>query len=54
MLTVGTGIYRADDVEEAVLTLRGSTQGPGDAAARERLHGFLSRPSSNRTANERA
>lgn len=53
MLTVGTGIYRADDVEEAVLTLRGSTQGPGDAAARERLHGFLSRPSSNRTANER-
>jgi ribulose-phosphate 3-epimerase len=46
MLTVGTGIYRADDVGEAVRVLHESTRGPGDQRARERLASFLSVPSS--------
>jgi ribulose-phosphate 3-epimerase len=46
MLTVGTGIYHAPDVEEAVRTLRDTTSGPADERARERLHRFLSIPSS--------
>ncbi len=45
MLTVGTGIYRAPDVEEAVRTLRESTRGPEDERARRRLRHFLSVPS---------
>ena len=45
MLTVGTGIYRAPDVPEAVETLRVSTR-TGDERARERLRRFLSVPSS--------
>jgi ribulose-phosphate 3-epimerase len=45
MLTVGTGIYRADDPAEAVQTLISSTAGARDAAARKRLEGFLSVPS---------
>jgi hypothetical protein len=46
MLTVGTGIYHAPDVGEAVRTLRGSTAGADDLA-RERLATFLSVPSSS-------
>jgi ribulose-phosphate 3-epimerase len=46
MLTVGTGIYHSDDVEEAVRTLRDSTRGPADERARGRLERFLSVPSS--------
>ena len=46
MLTVGTGIYHAADVNEAVTTLRRSTQGPQDEDARARLRHFLSVPSS--------
>ena len=46
MLTVGTGIYRAPDAEQAVRTLRGSTSGPQDERSRDRLRGFLSIPSS--------
>jgi hypothetical protein len=45
MLTVGTGIYRAPDVDEAVRTLRDSTR-EGDERARARLGEFLSLPSS--------
>lgn len=45
MLTSGTGIYHADDVNEAVSKLRTSTSGPADAVARERLQPFLSMPS---------
>jgi ribulose-phosphate 3-epimerase len=45
MLTVGTGIYHAPDVGEAVRTLRDSTRA-GDAEARLRLRPFLSVPSS--------
>lgn len=46
MLTVGTGIYRAPDVGDAVRTLRDSTAA-GDERARERLGLFLSLPSSS-------
>ena len=45
MLTVGTGIYHAADVDEAVRTLRDTTTGPADGRARARLHRFLSVPS---------
>ncbi|MGH3001479.1 MAG: ribulose-phosphate 3-epimerase [Gaiellaceae bacterium] len=45
MLTVGTGIYHADDAAEAVRTLASSTAGPADVVARDRLHGFLDTPS---------
>jgi ribulose-phosphate 3-epimerase len=45
MLTVGTGIYRAADVGEAVATLRDSTRGSLDERARTRLRRFLSVPS---------
>ncbi|MGZ5354309.1 MAG: ribulose-phosphate 3-epimerase [Actinomycetota bacterium] len=45
MLTVGTGIYRAPDVAEAVRTLRESTR-VDDDEARDRLRTFLSVPSS--------
>jgi ribulose-phosphate 3-epimerase len=44
MLTVGTGIYHAADVMEAVRTLTSTTAGPADAAARTRLHAFLDAP----------
>jgi ribulose-phosphate 3-epimerase len=47
MLTVGTGIYHAPDVDEAVRKLVESTQGPGDERSRERLRRFLSVPSSS-------
>lgn len=46
MLTVGTGIYRAPDVREAIRVLRDSTR-TGDAQARTRLRRFLSVPSSS-------
>jgi len=46
MLTVGTGIYHADDVDEAVGVLHDSTRGSLDERARVRLRRFLSRPSS--------
>jgi ribulose-phosphate 3-epimerase len=46
MLTVGTGIYRAPDVPEAVRTLRETTR-ESDERARARLEGFLSMPSSS-------
>lgn len=46
MLIVGTGIYRADDVDEAVRLLHESTKGPRDEQARARLAHFLSVPSS--------
>jgi ribulose-phosphate 3-epimerase len=46
MLTSGTGIYHARDVEEAVRTLRESTAGPDDERSRARLRRFLSTPSS--------
>jgi ribulose-phosphate 3-epimerase len=46
MLTAGTGIYRAPDVEEAVRILSESTGGPEDERARLRLRHFLSVPSS--------
>lgn len=46
MLTVGTGIYHAPDVDEAVRILHESTGGPEDARARVRLRHFLSVPSS--------
>jgi ribulose-phosphate 3-epimerase len=46
MLTVGTGIYHAPDVGEAVRTLRHTTMGPADERARARLDRFLSIPSS--------
>jgi ribulose-phosphate 3-epimerase len=45
MLTVGTGIYKASDVNEAVRVLRESTR-DGDEQARSRLDRFLSVPSS--------
>ena len=45
MLTAGTGIYHATDVEQAVRTLRDTTQGPADELARSRLYRFLSVPS---------
>jgi ribulose-phosphate 3-epimerase len=45
MLTSGTGIYHADDVDEAVSRLRRSTSGPADAVARARCQAFLSMPS---------
>jgi len=45
MLTVGTGIYHADDAAQAVSTLVSSTAGPADVAARERLREFLALPS---------
>jgi ribulose-phosphate 3-epimerase len=45
MLTVGTGIYHAEDAGEAVRTLVSSTAGPADAMARERLRAFLDVPS---------
>jgi ribulose-phosphate 3-epimerase len=45
MLTVGTGIYHAADVTEAVGTLHESTEGPQDEEARARLGHFLSVPS---------
>jgi ribulose-phosphate 3-epimerase len=45
MLTSGTGIYHADDVDQAVSTLRAATGGRADAVARERLRPFLSMPS---------
>lgn len=44
MLTVGTGIYHADDAAEAVRTLETATAGPADADARRRLHAFLDAP----------
>jgi ribulose-phosphate 3-epimerase len=46
MLTVGTGIYHAVDVGEAVATLHDTTRGPLDERARARLRHFLSVPSS--------
>jgi len=46
MLIVGTGIYQADDVNEAVRILHESTRGPGDERGRARLGHFLSVPSS--------
>jgi ribulose-phosphate 3-epimerase len=46
MLTVGTGIYRAANVDEAVRTLRTSTEGAVDEEARVRLARFLDIPSS--------
>lgn len=46
MLTVGTGIYHAEDVDEAVAILHDSTRGPEDGRARARLRHFLSVPSS--------
>ncbi len=46
MLTVGTGIYHAPDVGEAVRALRESTRVGGDVA-RDRLGRFLSVPSSS-------
>jgi ribulose-phosphate 3-epimerase len=45
MLTSGTGIYHAADVDEAVQTLRATTS-QSDYAARARLERFLSVPSS--------
>ncbi len=51
MLTVGTGIYHAPDVEEAVRTLRETTRVDGDAA-RDRLRRFLSVPSSSPVDDE--
>lgn len=45
MVTVGTGIYHAPDLEEAVRTLRETTAGPADGRARARLRRFLARPS---------
>jgi ribulose-phosphate 3-epimerase len=45
MLTVGTGIYHAPDMGEAVRTLVSSTAGPADAVARSRLRAFLDVPS---------
>ncbi|GEM_PF-4201930 len=47
MLTVGTGIYRAPSVEEAVRTLHETTRGPGDERARARLERFLAVPSAH-------
>jgi ribulose-phosphate 3-epimerase len=47
MLTSGTGIYHAPDAAEAVATLRSSTAGPQDEAARGRLEPFLSMPSTH-------
>jgi ribulose-phosphate 3-epimerase len=47
MITVGTGIYRAPDVEEAVRILHASTRGALDDRARARLRPFLSLPSSD-------
>jgi ribulose-phosphate 3-epimerase len=46
MLTVGTGIYHAPDVDEAIRTLHDSTRS-GDGEARSRLERFLSVPSSS-------
>lgn len=46
MLTVGTGIYRAPDVEEAVRTLHETTR-EDDDVARARLRHFLSVPSAS-------
>lgn len=46
MLTVGTGIYHAADVDEAVRILHESTRGSQDEQARARLRHFLSVPSS--------
>lgn len=46
MLTVGTGIYQAADVDEAVRILHDSTRGSHDERARARLGRFLSAPSS--------
>lgn len=46
MLTVGTGIYHAQDAAKAVAQLHESTSGAMDAVSRERLVGFLSVPSS--------
>jgi ribulose-phosphate 3-epimerase len=54
MLTVGTGIYRADDVDEAVRVLRDSTRGSLDERARVRLQRFLARPSSMPVDDPRA
>jgi ribulose-phosphate 3-epimerase len=51
MLTVGTGIYHAPDVEEAVRSLRETTRVGGDAA-RDRLRRFLSVPSSSPVDDE--
>lgn len=46
MLTVGTGIYHADDVDQAVRILRDSTDGALGLEARARLYrSFLSVPS---------
>ncbi len=45
MLTVGTGIYHAPDMEEAVRSLRETTRVEGEGAG-DRLHRFLSVPSS--------
>jgi ribulose-phosphate 3-epimerase len=45
MLTVGTGIYHAEDPVEAVRTLLSTTTGPADSEARTRLHDFLAVPS---------
>jgi ribulose-phosphate 3-epimerase len=44
MLTVGTGIYKADDRTLAVRTLHETTAGPADAEARKRLAHFLAVP----------
>jgi len=45
MLTSGTGIYHAPDIDEAVATLRSTTR-DGDEAAKQRLERFLAKPSS--------
>ena len=49
MLTVGTGIYRADDPAAAVRSLLASTAGPADVDARARLRDFLGVPSGLRS-----
>jgi ribulose-phosphate 3-epimerase len=45
MLTSGTGIYHAPNIQEAVATLRSSTR-QGDERAKQRLERFLAKPSS--------
>ncbi len=45
MLTVGTGIYHAENANDAVRVLRETTRGPADEQARARLKEFLSIPS---------
>ena len=52
MLTSGTGIYHAPDIEQAVATLRSSTS-DGDERAKQRLERFLAKPSSPSGADPR-